>query len=169
MARHTRYQGFIIEDHKVLLIMHSSHTSDESYRVIPGGGIEGSETEEEFVIREMKEETDLDVKIDRLILDEPRSPEGGVYRWRKSYLCQPVSGDAQPGYEPEPEAAASYAISEVRWFDLRDERHWGEKLRQDPYTYPQLVQLRKRLGYILLIAFLFTKTEACSKTRSLLT
>jgi 8-oxo-dGTP pyrophosphatase MutT (NUDIX family) len=147
MARHTRYQGFIIQDHHVLLIKHSSRTSDESYWVVPGGGIEVSETEEECVIREMKEETHLEVIIDRLIFDEPSPPEG-VYRWRKSYLCHPVSGKAKPGYEPEPDAAAAYAISEVRWFDLRDESQWGNKLCQDPFTYPQLVQLRKELGYL---------------------
>jgi 8-oxo-dGTP pyrophosphatase MutT (NUDIX family) len=147
MTRHTRYQGFIIQDHKVLLIKHQSRTSDLSYWVVPGGGIEDSESEEECVIREMKEETHLEVKIDRLLLDEP-SPPGGVYRWRKSYLCHPVSGVARPGYEPEPEAAADYAISEVRWLDLSDESGWGEKIKGDPYTYPMLVALRKALGYL---------------------
>jgi ADP-ribose pyrophosphatase YjhB (NUDIX family) len=147
MARTTRYQGFIIQDHKVLLIKHQIHNTDESYWVIPGGGIEALESEEECVIREMKEETNLEVRVDRLLFDEPSPPEG-VYLWRKSYLCYPVSGEAQPGYEPEPEAAAAYAISEVRWFDLREEDKWGEKLRQDPFTYPQLVQLRRKLGYL---------------------
>ncbi len=147
MARHTRYQGMIIQDHKVLLIKHQSHTSELSFWVIPGGGIEESETEEECVIREMKEETHLDVKVNKLLFDEP-SPPGGAYRWQKTYLCQVVSGEARPGYEPEPEAAAVYAIVEVRWFDLRDENGWGEDLQQDPFTYPQLVKLRKTLGYL---------------------
>jgi 8-oxo-dGTP diphosphatase len=147
MARHTRYQGFIIQDHRILLIKHQSHTTEIGYWVIPGGGIEGSETEEECVIREMKEETHLEVKIVQLLFDEP-SPSGAAYQWRKSYLCRPVSGEARPGFEPEPEAAAEYAISEVRWFDLRDEGSWGEDLRQDPFTYPQLLQLRKKLGYL---------------------
>lgn len=146
MARHTRYQGFIIQDHQVLLIKHQSRKADLSFWVIPGGGIEETETEEECVIREMKEETNLDVEIDRLLLDEP-SPPGSVYRWRKSYLCYPVSGEASPGYEPEPEAAADYLISEVRWFDLREEDKWLEDLKQDPYIYPQLARLRKKLGY----------------------
>ena len=55
MARHTRYQGLIIKDHKVLLITHRQHSTGRSDWVIPGGGIEGSETEQECVIREMKE------------------------------------------------------------------------------------------------------------------
>jgi hypothetical protein len=94
----------------------------------------------------MKEETNLDVTIDRLVFDEPAHPEG-VYKWRKTFICHPISGKASPGYEPAPEAAADYSISEVRWFDLRDESSWDDALFQDPYTYPQLVRLREVLGY----------------------
>ena len=146
MTRHTRYQGLIIRDHKVLLITHRQHSTGRSYWVIPGGGREGSETDQECVIREMKEETNLDVKIESLVFDEPAHPDG-VYKWRKSFICTPVSGEPSPGYEPEPEAAANYAITAVCWFDLRHESDWGDDLRQDPYTYPQLVKLRETLGY----------------------
>ena len=146
MARHTRYQGFIIQDHKILLIKHSSKSSDLSYWVIPGGGLDGSETEEECVIREMKEETNLDVVIESLAFDEP-APDYGAYKWRKSYICKPISGEASPGYEPEPEAAANYSISEVKWFDLRDLQQWENELKEDPFTYPQLIHLREILGY----------------------
>lgn len=146
MARHTRYQGMIIQDHKILLICHTQHSTGISYWVIPGGGIEQSETEEECVIREMKEETNLDVIIEKLAFDEPAHPDG-IYKWRKSFICRPIGGEASPGYEPEPEAAANYSISAVRWFDLGDESDWGEILRQDQYTYPQLLNLRELLGY----------------------
>jgi len=146
MPRHTRYQGFIVQEHQVLLIKHSSVDTDLSYWVIPGGGRDDSETEEECVIREMKEETSLDVAIERLAFDEP-APAGGVYKWRKSYICTPLSGEAHPGYEPEPEAAASYSISEVKWFDLRDPGQWEDELKEDPFTLPQLIRLRELLGY----------------------
>ena len=146
MARHTRYQGLIIQDDKILLIQHSPISTGLSYWVIPGGGLDGSETEAECVKREMREETNLEVKVVKLLIDEPAHPDG-IYKWRKSYLCIPVGGVASPGYEPEPEAAASYSISAVRWFDLKDERDWGELQNKDPYTYPQLVNIRQVLGY----------------------
>jgi 8-oxo-dGTP pyrophosphatase MutT (NUDIX family) len=146
LARHTRYQGAIILDHHILLIKHTQHSSGRSYWVFPGGGIEPGESEEDCVRREMKEETNLEVSIDELLFDEPGHP-GGLYKWRKTYLCRPVSGAASPGYEPEPTAAADYAITEVHWFDLRTEDEWGEKLVQDPITYSQMVNLRIKLGY----------------------
>jgi ADP-ribose pyrophosphatase YjhB (NUDIX family) len=136
----------IIKDHQILLIQHGQRSSGRSYWVIPGGGREGSETEEQCVIREMKEETNLDVKIDRLAFDEPAHPDG-PYQWSKSYLCTIIGGEESPGYEPEPEAAAFYSITAVKWFDLRDELGWGDEIRQDPFTFPQLVSLRKLLGY----------------------
>ena len=147
MARHTRYQGLIIENDYALLIKHSEHATGRAYWVIPGGGRDGDEGEEECVVREVKEETNLDVEIESLLFDEPAHPDS-VYQWWKTFLCRPVGGHPFPGYEPEIEAAEYYAITEVRWFDLRDESHWEPDLLQDPVTYPQLVAARKKLGYL---------------------
>ena len=144
MSRHTRYQGFIVQDHKILLIKISQVAAGRSYWVIPGGGLDADETEEECVMREMKEETNLEVTIERLVFDEP-APAGGVYKWRKSYICTPVSGEASPGWEPEVDV--DYSITEVKWFDLRKENEWENKLKEDPFTYPQLIKLRDYLGY----------------------
>lgn len=147
MARHTRYQGLIVENDRVLLIKHREHATERAYWVMPGGGIEPGETEEQCVIREISEETNLEVVIERLLLDEPAQPES-PYRWRKTYLCKSIAGNPSPGYEPEPDAAAHYAITEVKWFDLRDETDWGADLLEDLFTYPQLIAARKKLGYL---------------------
>ena len=146
MARHTRYQGAIVQDDHILLIQHQQHSTGRAYWVLPGGGLDGSESEEACVVREMKEETNLEVAVERLLLDEPGHPDG-MYKWRKTYLCRPLSGDPRPGYEPELEAAADYAIAAVRWFDLREESSWGADVREDRFTYPQLVRIREALGY----------------------
>lgn len=147
MDRHTRYQGLIIQDHNILLIQHTQLSTGWSYWVFPGGGIEAGETEEGCIIREMKEETNLDVRVIELLIDEAFPHDGGPYKHNKSYLCTPTGGEAKPGYEPEPEAAACYSISAVRWFDLREESAWGLDMAKDPFTYPQLVKVRRILGY----------------------
>ncbi|MCJ7824111.1 MAG: NUDIX hydrolase [Anaerolineales bacterium] len=146
MVRHTRYQGAIIDHDSMLLIRHQDHSTGRKYWVIPGGGLDAGETEKECVIREMKEETHLDVIVEQLILHEPAPPHDS-YQWIKTFLCRPLNGDARPGYEPEAEASAIYSIVEVRWFDLRDENSWDKQLFQDPLTYHQLVQLKEALGY----------------------
>ena len=152
MGRIIRYQGAIIRNDHILLIKHREHASGDDYWVIPGGGREDGETEEECIKREMKEETHLNVTVEQLLLDEPGHP-GGVYKRLKTYLCIPMPGEAHPGHEPEFEAAENYAITEVGWFDLRDEMAWGAKVITDPFTYPLLQRIRTALGYSKIINY----------------
>ena len=148
MSRLIRYQGSIIQDDQILLIMHREHSTGRAYWVLPGGGREPGETEEACVQREMLEETSLDIVVERLLLDEPGVPNG-VYQRLKTYLCKVVKGEAKPGYEPEVEAAQNYAIVEVRWFDMRDPSSWESKMRDDPFTFPLVQRIRAVLGYAI--------------------
>jgi ADP-ribose pyrophosphatase YjhB (NUDIX family) len=69
--RTIRYQGAIqLSDH-LLLIKHREHADGRTYWLLPGGGRENGETEEACFIREIGEETHLDVAVERLLLDEP--------------------------------------------------------------------------------------------------
>jgi 8-oxo-dGTP diphosphatase len=145
MVRTARYQGAIVQNDRILLIKHHHYDDGSEYWVIPGGGREPGETEEECIRREMKEETHLEVRVERLLLDVQLDP-GNPYR-RKTYLCTPIAGNAGPGSEPEPDAAQLYAITEVAWFDLRDEATWDPLAVGDPITYPQLQHIRSALGY----------------------
>jgi 8-oxo-dGTP diphosphatase len=72
LNRHTRYQGAIVRDHHILVLKQRIFPIGRVCWIFPGGGIEPGETEEECVKREMKEETNLDVEVKRLLLDEPR-------------------------------------------------------------------------------------------------
>lgn len=69
-----------------------------------------------------------------------------MYQRRKTYRCDVESGEARPGHEPEPEAAA-YAITEVGWFDLRAPERWPTAVWDDHITRPLLQRLRAVLGY----------------------
>jgi ADP-ribose pyrophosphatase YjhB (NUDIX family) len=146
MPRITRYQGAIVRDHHVLLIKHTEHLNGHSYWLIPGGGIEPGETEEQCVRREMQEETCLSVHVERLLLDEPNT-HGGIYQRRKTYLCHVLDGEARPGFEPEEDASAVYGITEVAWFDLRHPARWNELITSDPITFPLMQRLQAALGY----------------------
>jgi 8-oxo-dGTP diphosphatase len=146
MNRLTRYQGAIIREHQILLITHRERASGRTYWVIPGGGMEPGESPEECVRREMQEETGLEVRVLRLLVEEDGLP-GGVYMYMHTYLCEILSGEPRPGYEPEPEANALYAIQSVGWFDLRDPLGWGPAVQSDPFTYPLMLRIRDVLGY----------------------
>lgn len=142
-----RYQGAIVQEGKILLIRQRHYDTGVTYWLLPGGGIEEGESEEECVQREMWEETNLRVSVERLLLDQP-TEAGAVYKKRMTFLCLVVSGTAAPGHEPEEDASASYGIVEVGWFDLRDESGWPPMIRQDSITYPQLRGIQQALGYL---------------------
>jgi ADP-ribose pyrophosphatase YjhB (NUDIX family) len=146
IARIIRYQGAIIHEHQLLLIKHKSHDTGREIWLLPGGGIEEDEAEEVCVCREMREETSLEVAVERLLLDDPAEP-GWVYQRLKTYLCRIVSGEAQPGYEPEEDASSQYAISQVGWFDLRDSSTWDKQVFNDLMTLPVMHRIQKALGY----------------------
>lgn len=144
--RITRYQAAILRGDEILLIKHREHADGRAYWVLPGGGIEAGETELDCVRREVREETNLEVRIEDLLLDEPPMfDNGGVYQRFKTYLCRPIANEASPGYEPEPEAAAVYAIVEVGWFSLVDETTWNDLIANDPITAPALRRIRTAL------------------------
>jgi 8-oxo-dGTP pyrophosphatase MutT (NUDIX family) len=148
MLRDIRYQGAIVRNHHLLLIRHQDHAADgRTYWLLPGGGRETDETEEACVAREMSEETGLDVTVERLLLDETTEATARVYQRRRTYLCRADRGEAQPGYEPEPEVSAMYGIVEVRWFDLRDAAGWDPLMTADAITYPQVRRIQAALGY----------------------
>ncbi len=146
MFRTTRYQAAIVRDHHVLLIQHRHHEDGRAYWLVPGGGRAPRETYEQGVRREMLEETNLDVRVERLLLED-HVPRRGIYSRYRTYLCTPVGGEAKPGYEPEEDAAAAYGIVAVAWFDLRDPSSWDPMVREDAITFPLLQRIRAALGY----------------------
>jgi len=143
MQREIRYQAVILKDHHVLLLRIEDEGLD--FWLIPGGGKEGAESEEECVIREVWEETNLRVEVDRLILHEKTSHDQ-YYQQHKTYLCRIVGGVARPGIEPEAGDAES-PIKDIGWFDLRDVDSWDALGSSPSFAFSLLKRIRGGLGY----------------------
>ena len=139
-----RYQGAVIRGDHILLIKHRERESGREYWVLPGGRRTPGETGEACVRREISEETGLIVSVGGLLLDE--GIPSGFYERYRTYLCEVVSGEAEPGGEPEADATW-YDIVEVRWFDLGLSYDWEDGLRDNPVTFPLLQRIRAVLGY----------------------
>ena len=141
MERNTRYQAAIIEDGHILLVRQGSE-SGYSWWNIPGGGREAGESEAQCVIREVKEETGLDVRVERLLIDGPSHPHS-MYQRFKTYLCTPTGGEPHPGCEPEVQAQ----LLGVAWFDLSDESQITLEAVNNSITHAVLQRIREALGY----------------------
>src|SRR3989344_2401878 len=82
-----RVSAIIIKSKKVLLI-HRKRVGKE-YWVFPGGKVEASESCEEALAREVKEETNLDVKSSKLAFRSVNELNGKSYPF---YLCDVTDG-----------------------------------------------------------------------------
>ena len=106
-----RAAGIIIQDGKILLLHRQK--AGRIYYTIPGGGLEAGETPEQTVIREVKEETNLDVEIDELIFQFI-----GKYNYPEYFfLVKNIQGEACLGGEELEKNCAEnhYAIA---WIPL---------------------------------------------------
>lgn len=68
-----RVAGILIENDRILLIEHLK--KNKRYWLVPGGGVDWGESTAEALIREYKEETNLDIDVDKfLFLSETIAP-----------------------------------------------------------------------------------------------
>ena len=136
-SRHTRYQAAVLRD-GALLLLRCAFRNGPTVWILPGGGREEGESEEDCVVREVREETALTVRVQRLLSDVPAEPPDGTYaRWR-TYLCTVLGGEAAPGGGE----GASAELIDVTWLPVRDEGAWPPDVRTDIYLYPQLQAIR---------------------------
>jgi ADP-ribose pyrophosphatase YjhB (NUDIX family) len=135
VERIVRYQAAVIQDGFILLVKQRGENGYQWWNV-PGGGLEAGETEEQCVIREVKEETNLDVRIDHLLIDGP-SHRHSPYQRFKTYLCVPVKGAARADHSES---------FEVKWFDLSDESQWRLDVVNNETTYVMLQRIRAALS-----------------------
>jgi 8-oxo-dGTP diphosphatase len=100
--------GAIVHDSagRILLVLRATEPGRGQWS-IPGGRLEPGETDAAAVVREVREETGLQVTVGRLAgVVERAAPGGGTYVIR-DYLCTVTAGLPQPGDD----------ASEVAWVD----------------------------------------------------
>ncbi len=113
-----RVTGLLIEDNKILLV--KQKISDKRNWSLPGGKLEQGETIEQGIIREMKEETGLDVEIIRLLyLCDVSASDNTLLHI--TFLLKRVAGDiALPTNEFE-----SNPIYDVEFVPISDLAEYG--------------------------------------------
>jgi 8-oxo-dGTP diphosphatase len=107
-----RAAAIVIKEGKILLMHRQKPGRD--YFVIPGGGIEKDETPEIAVLREIKEETNLDAEIDYLLFDF----ESDVFKRHESFfVMKNIKGEVKIG-EPELSWENENNKYDLQWIEL---------------------------------------------------
>lgn len=100
----------LIDDGRVLLIKRGKQPLLGQWS-LPGGTVEAGETLEQALVREMREETSLEVKVGPLVAAFDRiERDGERLLWHYvilDFLCERVSGEAQAGSDAAAVAWAS--------------------------------------------------------------
>lgn len=117
MEKRVSSRAIIIEDGKLLAMFRRKIKKDGSvkeYYVIPGGGLEDGETLEENVIRELKEEFNVDIEVVKFLTTEEYDDTIANY-----FLCKIVNGTSKLGGE-ELDRMTPENYYEIRYIDLND-------------------------------------------------
>ena len=108
-------RAIVIKDNQ-LLVMHRNKFGTE-YETLPGGNVEIGETPEQAVVREVREETSIELADLRLVFMEDA---GDPYGIQFIYLCRYVSGE--PTLAPDSEEALINKLGknlyDPRWVQL---------------------------------------------------
>ena len=107
-----RAAAIIVENRQVLLVHRIKDLRD--YWVLPGGSIEGNESVEQACLREVKEETGLDVQILGCVLTMINKGREETY-----LLARPIGGSIELGGPEKSRQSASNRYV-LQWMGVDD-------------------------------------------------
>lgn len=90
----------IVLDDKDRMLMVKQHHEDHDIWMVPGGGIKDGESAAEAAVREVKEETGLDIEVGSLVWHVEEVSERGQ-RFVNFFMCRLVGGTLSLGEDPE--------------------------------------------------------------------
>ncbi len=106
----------IIVDNRGILMIHRIKNGVEYY-VLPGGGVEEGETIEEAIVREIVEETSLNVKEPELLFEQVTNIHNIGEQKDFCFLIKNFSGDVKLG-GPEAECMNNDNQYHLEWIEL---------------------------------------------------
>lgn len=107
-----RVGGILIENDTVLLIAHKK--DGQIYWLLPGGGLEFGESLEEALIREFKEELNIDIKLNSLaMVCDSIDPSGERHILNICFNCSFVSGEYSLGNDERLHCYSFFQVDEI--------------------------------------------------------
>ena len=109
----------IILDQDQRILMVRQHHKERYVWTVPGGAIEPGETSPDAAIREVKEETGLDVAINKMIWHVEQLVPGKEPRFVNIFLATALGGSIKVGTDPE-RSDDGQVIEEVRYLSREE-------------------------------------------------
>lgn len=142
-------RGVLQKNNKILFVEY--HDESGKHFALPGGSQEAGESLADTVVREFKEETTIDVKVNELLMirefiltkSEIKSWENGVHQVEVIFLCDFVD----TGQEEKIGDVPDYAMLGFKWMDIE------ELQKHRVYPTKDLVEIIQKRN----MPYLFTK------------
>jgi 8-oxo-dGTP diphosphatase len=113
-----RVCGILIEKDKILLLKHKSIGELGYLWLPPGGGVEFGESAEETLIREFKEETNLEISIEKYLFTNEMI-NAQHHAIELFFLVKRVTGKMKLGFDPEFDAE-NQILTQARFFSKQE-------------------------------------------------
>jgi 8-oxo-dGTP diphosphatase len=117
---------------RILLVKTAHKKSKGFYWIVPGGMVENGEFSREAAVREVNEESGLDVAIQRLVWLEDGKKENGKVGYIHYFLAEITGGALTVGFDPELPKDEQKILDVV--FKSREE------IRQLDKVYPEVLK-----------------------------
>ena len=128
----------IVLDDENRMLMVCQHHEDRDIWMVPGGGIEEGESSLEAAVREVEEETGLDIEVQKLLWHVEEVSERGQ-RFVNFFLGEMTGGTLELGEDPEFDAEHQ-VLREVKFLSK-------EEIRALEHVYPGY--LRDEVWHVL--------------------
>ena len=133
-----RTRAVIFDKKGKMLVQHHSRYKPDFYR-LPGGGVRFREKIEDSLVREIREEAGLDVRVDRLLWVRDFLDESSYHSIELFFLATVVGGKFTPSPEAQNIELLFMRLEELEKFvfypkafipklkSIRDNREWAEE------------------------------------------
>lgn len=113
-----RVCGVLIKNESILLVKHKGLGKENELWIPPGGGVEFLESAEQALVREFKEETGLDVTVNKFLFcnEHIGAPLHAIELF---FEVSKVGGTLMKGSDPEHESAEQI-ITEVKFVTFKE-------------------------------------------------
>lgn len=124
----------IIPDEEGKILMVKQNHEGKDIWMVPGGAIEDGENAAEAAVREVLEETGLEIRVDRLLWHIEEVSEKRGQRFVNFFLAEKIGGTLSLGADPEFDAD-SQVLREARFLSKKEilglERVYPEYLKTE--------------------------------------
>ena len=121
-----RPTGILIEDNRILIV--KQYVTDSRSWSLPGGKLESHENIQQCLIREMKEETGLDIAIEELAYITDRIITSSIHIVHMSFLVKrtsPPTGLLEWKHEDVESSSSHGKIREIKMVPVEDLTRYG--------------------------------------------